>query len=82
MVAAIVPTMTGHRAADPSSDQDTGGHARGGPEHGDALRLGQESKAEPRRQEIDDADRDSEPDRASPPRQVDAGGQLVLNLCA
>jgi len=62
------------------SDQDSRGHTRSRPENGNTPRFGQQSKAKPRGQEIYDADRDSEPNRADPPRQVDAGGQLMLNL--
>jgi hypothetical protein len=75
-----------HRAHDdrpprprPERDQDTGGDPRGRPENGHALRLGQQSKAKPRRHEIDDADRGSERNRANPPLQVDAGEQLILS---
>src|SRR5689334_3476214 len=61
-------------------DQHAGRYARGRPENRNAFRFGQERKAELRRHEIDDADRDSEPERANPPRQVEAGGKLVRNL--
>jgi len=64
----------------PESDQRAGGHPCGRPENGDPLGLGQQRKAKPRRDEIDDADRDREPDRANPPRQADAGGQLMPKL--
>jgi hypothetical protein len=64
----------------PERDQDTGGHTCGRPENGNALWFGQQSKAKSRCYEIYDADRDSEPNPANPPRQVDAGGQLMLNL--
>ena len=79
MVAAVVPTMTGHRARDPRAIRAPGGHTCGRPENGNTLRVGQQSKAKPRCYEIYDADRDSEPNRATPPHQIDAGGQLMLN---
>ena len=61
-------------------DQDAGRYAGGRPENRNALRLGQQRKTELRCHEIDDADRDGEPERANPPRRVDAGGKLLLNL--
>ena len=64
----------------PESNQDAGGHACGRPKNGNTLRFGQPSKAEPRGQEIYDADRSSEPNRANQLRQVDASRQLMLNL--
>ena len=64
----------------PESDQHAGGHTCGGPENGNTFRFGQQSKAKPCSQEIYEADRDSEPDRPNPLRQVDAGGQLMLHL--
>ena len=45
-------------------NEDAGGDARGRPEHGHALELGQKVKAEPRRQIVGDGD--GEPDRAMP----------------
>jgi hypothetical protein len=67
--------------AGPESDQDASGHTGGRPENGNTFRLGQQGKAKPGCQEIDDGDRDSEPDQATPPRQVEPGGLFVLNLC-
>ena len=67
--------------AGPKSDQDAGGNTRRRPEHGHAVGFGQQSKAQPCRQEIGDADRDSEPDRAGPPpHRGSSGGQLALGV--
>jgi hypothetical protein len=73
MVAAMVPT--GHRQSRtaPERDQDARGNAGGRPEHGDAVGLGQQREAQPRRQEIGGADRDGENERAEPPRCVGNG---------
>jgi len=80
MVAAIVPDNDRPSRAGPESDQGAGGHTCGRPENGNTLRFGQQGKAKPRCYEIYDADRDGEPNRANPPRQVDASGRLMLKL--
>src|SRR6185295_2956548 len=62
----------------PKGDQDADGNARSGPEHRHPGWIVQESKTQLRRQEIGEANRDSQPDRADPPlRQVSSGGQLT-----
>jgi hypothetical protein len=80
MVAAIVPKRTGHRARGPRAIRTPADTPAAGPENGNTFRFGQESKAKPCSQEIYETDRDSEPDRPNPLRQVDAVGQLMLNL--
>ena len=55
----------------PKRNQDAGRNPGGGPEHGHAIRFGQQDKAQPRGEKISDADRDREPDQTNPPlRQV------------
>src|SRR5260370_878643 len=50
----------------PKRDQHAGGHARSRPEPANAVRFGEQRKAQLRREEIGNADRNSEPDRANP----------------
>jgi len=57
IVATITPLVTGNRAFAPKRDQDAGGHARSGPEHGNAVRFSEKRKTQVRRDEIGDADR-------------------------
>src|SRR5258705_1159237 len=80
MVAAMVPTTTGHRARDPSAIRTPADTPAAGQKTATSSGFGQQSKAKPRCYEIYDADRDSEPNRANPPRQVDAGEHLMLHL--
>jgi len=61
-------------------NQRTRGHPCSGPENRNSLRLGQQSKAEPRCDEIDEADRSGEANLGQPTLQVECGGWLALNL--
>jgi len=63
-VAIIAPLTTGNRASRPSAIR-TGGYTRGRPEYGNAIGSARERKAQMRRKEIGDADREGEPDRTN-----------------
>ena len=80
MVAAIVPTTTGHRARDPRAIRTPADTPAAGQKTATPSGLVSRARTKPRCHEICDANRDSEPNRANPPRRVDAGGQLMLNL--
>jgi hypothetical protein len=64
----------------PERNQDAGRYACGGPENGYALWFGQQCKAQSRRHEIEDANRDGQRDCLRGPRQIEAGRFLLLGL--
>jgi hypothetical protein len=64
MVPTIVPAATGNRAPRPSAIRTPEETPAAGPEHRHAVRLREQTKAQPRRQEVGDADDSSERQRA------------------
>ena|SRR5205085_1258669 len=80
IVAATVPATTGHRACDPRAIRTPADTPAAGQKTATPSGLVKRARLSRAATKYNDANRDSEPNRATPPREVDAGGQLRMNL--